>query len=247
MSPYRSCTSLWLQFDEDSTDKHQLFLKEHSIRKQAPEHPRGRTLFVLNIPPYVKTDILQHLFTETCGNVESLTFTSLTGFKSAYIVFRKESNLDKALSLPQDHVFILNCSNHTCDTGLRKYCKQYNSSICNEKILQKKVEDYMQSYDENLIKCLAKEKAAEEEDEDGWVTISGKKKRGQFAPTRKESTIIRMQQKSEERKYKKQLLNFYSFQIREAKKQDLAELRKKFELDKKRLQELKLIRRFNPF
>lgn len=123
-------------------------------------------------------------------------------------------------------------------------------------------------YDRRINDSIAKEKSAEEEDNDGWTTVTSGKKRGQFAPTRKESTIGKVLQKEEQRKKKKQLLNFYTFQIRETKKQskynyefiylrgknnlrllvpDLAELRKKFELDKKRLQELKLKRTFKPF
>lgn len=57
------------------------------------------------------------------------------------------------------------------------------------------------------------------EEDDGWVTVASGKKRGQFAPSRKESTIGKVQQKEEQRKKKKELLNFYTFQIRESKKQ----------------------------
>lgn len=146
--------------------------------------------------------------------------------------------------------------------------------MCDEEITKKEIEEYLTLYDKQIEDRIAKEQIAEEDD-DGWVTIAAGKKRGQFAPSRKESTIGKVQQKEEQRKKKKQLLNFYTFQIREAKKQskcnfksqdfcntkflletyliytmlllDLAELRKKFELDKKRLQELKLKRTFKPF
>lgn len=141
----------------------------------------------------------------------------------------------------------------------------------NENVTKKEIEEYLTLYDKQ-IKDRTEQIA--EEDDDGWVTIAGGKKRGQFAPSRKESTIGKVQQK-EERKKKKQLLNFYTFQIRETKKEskynfksqdhcnknffleicsiytmlslELAELRKKFELDKQRLQELKLKRTFKPF
>lgn len=136
------------------------------------------------------------------------------------------------------------------------------------------IEEYIASYDKRVNDRIAQEKAAKEDDE-GWVTVTGGKKRGQFALARKESTIGKVQQKEEQRKKKKQLLNFYTFQIRETKMQskynyvlqdsseylffkelclicvillsDLVELRKKFELDKERLQELKQKRTFKPF
>jgi ribosomal RNA-processing protein 7 len=78
----------------------------------------------------------------------------------------------------------------------------------------------MNKYDEKVAKDLEKEKTIEGAvDDEGWTTITGRKKRGQFALARKESTIQKVQYKEEEKKHKKQLLNFYTFQIREAKKQ----------------------------
>lgn len=236
--------TLWICFDTNDSDKHQLFFKEHSIRNQEPEYPRNRTLFVLNIPPYATTDCLKHAFIKLCGDIHLITFSKAKGFKTAYIVFKKESSLDKALELSDDYVITLSSDENMCLTGLRKWCKEYNDSLYNENITKKQVEEYLTLYDKeikNRIEQIA------EEDDDGWVTIAGGKKRGQFAPSRKESTIGKVQEKEEQRKKKKQLLNFYTFQIRESKKQELAELRKKFELDKQRLQELKLKRTFKPF
>ncbi|KAK9304129.1 hypothetical protein QLX08_004400 [Tetragonisca angustula] len=210
--------TLWLRFDKETTDKHQLFFKEHSIRNQDSKYPKGRTLFL--------------------------------GFKTAYIVFEKESALEKALEISDGHIVTLNRKRKICFTGLEKWCFKYNRALLyNEKILKKKIEVYMQNYDKKIAEKIAKEKAMEEEEaeNDGWVTITGRKKRGQFALSRKESTINKVQRKEEQKNKKKQLLNFYTFQIRESKKQNLAELRKKFELDKKRLQDLKSKRTFKPF
>ncbi|XP_011265127.1 ribosomal RNA-processing protein 7 homolog A [Camponotus floridanus] len=236
--------TLWICFDANDSDKHQLFLKEHSVRNQEPEYPRNHTLFVLNIPPYATTDCLKHAFIKLCGDIHLITFSKAKGFKTAYIVFKKESSLDKALELSDDYVITLSSDENMCLTGLRKWCKKYNDSLYNENVTKKQAEEYLTLYD-NEIKNRIEQIA--EEDDDGWVTIAGGKKRGQFAPSRKESTIGKVQEKEEQRKKKKQLLNFYTFQIRETKKQQLAELRKKFELDKQRLQELKLKRTFKPF
>lgn len=189
---------------------------------------------------------MKHAFTKLCGDVNLITFSKAKGFKTAYIVFKEESSLDKAMELSEDCVITLNNDENKCLTGLKRWCKEYNDSLCDEEITKKEIEEYLTLYDKQVEDRIAKEQIAEEED-DGWVTIAAGKKRGQFAPSRKESTIGKVQQKEEQRKKKKQLLNFYTFQIREAKKQNLAELRKKFELDKKRLQELKLKRTFKPF
>nr|XP_050867088.1 ribosomal RNA-processing protein 7 homolog A isoform X2 [Vespula vulgaris] len=215
--------SLWVHFNHENLDRHQLFFKKHWVKKQESDYPRGKTLFVLNIPPYATTDSLKNAFSRLCGEVTSIVFTTLVGFKTAYIVFNNESSLEKALKLPNDYVICLSTEQETYLTGL--------ASMFNYQIADR----------------IAKEKAAKDMEQDGWVTITSRKKRGQFAPSRKESTISKIQNKEEQKNQKKQLLNFYTFQIRESKKQHLAELRKKFELDKKRLQELKKKRTFKPF
>lgn len=238
--------TLWIRFNAESSDKHQLFFKEHSIRNQEPEYPKNHTLFLLNVPPYATVDCLKYAFAKLCGDVRSITFANAKGFKTTYIVFEEESSLDKAMELSKDCTITLNNDENVCLAGIEKWCKEYNDSLCDEQIAKKEIENYITSYDKQVEERLAREKA-DEKDDGGWMTISGKKKRGKFAPSRKESTIDKVQQKEDQRKKKKQLLNFYTFQIRETKKQDLAELRKKFELDKKRLQELKVKRTFKPF
>jgi hypothetical protein len=50
---------------------HQLFLKEHRVRRADPSHPEGRTLFVLNLPlggADVLSAILGHF-----GEVQTVT------------------------------------------------------------------------------------------------------------------------------------------------------------------------------
>lgn len=238
--------SLWIHFNDENLDRHQLFFKKHWIKKQEPHYPRGKTLFVLNVPPYVTTDSLKNAFTRLCGEVKTVIFTISLGFKTAYVVFENEFSLEKALRLSSDCTICLSTKEETYLTGLAKWCSEYNDSIKSESDIKKEIEDYMSMYDKKITDSIEKDNATKDT-EDGWVTVTSKKKRGQFAPSRKESTINRILHKEEQKKHKKQLLNFYTFQIRESKKQHLAELRKKFELDKKKLQELKIKRTFKPF
>lgn len=86
--------------------------------------------------------------------------------------------------------------------------------------MKEEIESYMQNYDKRIVDKTANEKAMEEaEKNDGWVTVSGRKKRGQFALSRKESTVNKVHAKEEQKDKKKELRNFYTFQIRESKKQ----------------------------
>lgn len=111
-------TALWICFNAESSDKHQLFFKEHSIRNQEPEYPKNHTLFVVNVPPYATTNCLKHAFAKLCGDVCSVTFANEKGFKTAYIVFEKESSLDKAMELSKDCVITLNNEDNVCLTGI---------------------------------------------------------------------------------------------------------------------------------
>lgn len=110
---------MWIRFNEETTDKHQLFFKEHSIRNQESKHPRGRTLFMLNIPPYVTSKNLKKIFSDLCGIVSNVHFIISKGFKTAYIIFENESDLEKALEISDDYVITLNDGKNYCLTGIR--------------------------------------------------------------------------------------------------------------------------------
>ncbi|XP_012267530.2 ribosomal RNA-processing protein 7 homolog A [Athalia rosae] len=242
---------IWIRYEDQGLDRHQIFVKEHSLRRQQAEYPKGRTLFILNIPPYVVAESLQRAFSTSCGKVQSVSFAlrsdqSLNGFKVCYVVFDQEAGLDKALLLRENYVLTLH-SPETSINGISKWSKEYNNSVCNEKETQNEIEEYMHKYDQGITDRLMQENTKGENEGDGWVTVSGQKKRGQRAIIRTESAIGKIRQKQAASNKKKELLHFYTFQIRESKKQNLAELRKKFEQDKDKLQLLKTKRTFKPF
>lgn len=103
-----------------------MFFKEHSVRNQDPECPKGKTLFVLNVPPYVNLNLLKSVFHQNCGPVKFAKFQSgrpKGGFKIAFIVFMRESSLEKALTLKKDVTFVLNTEENPCILGIqRKFC-----------------------------------------------------------------------------------------------------------------------------
>lgn len=203
-------------------------------------------MFVLNIPPYVSTESLKNAFAEICGPVTSVTFAprseqSENGFKTCYVVFEEESALDKALLLRENYVLpvlpaekfetgllselknfsLLLNTMKVCLPSFLEWCKQYNDSVCDEENTRKEIDEYMQNYDQRVADRLLEESATAENgaDEDGWMTVSGKKKRGQRALIRTETAIGKVREKQDKSNKKKELLNFYTFQIRESKKQ----------------------------
>ncbi len=96
--------------------------------------------------------------------------------------------------------------------------------------------------------------AAEQPDADGFVTVTyGRKKRRQGADAGTGAgaggSKRRGGGRTKGRRKKKgyELQNFYAHQMREAKREQLARLRAKFEEDKARIERMKAARKFKPF
>lgn len=229
------------------------------MRDHAKDKPSGRTLFVVNIPPYVDEKGVANAFHEA-GKVQSVqlslkpnTTESTTerftpeiqkpSFRVGYIVFTKVAELDKALKLSE--LAPMNLKQHKILTGMSKWMEQYNSSILTQTSLKEKVENFMKRHDAETKKAEDKEKELEQEDDEGWVTVTKRGKVQSFA--RSEKVENKIMQKEEKNKNRKELKNFYTFQIRESKMKHIVTLRQKFEEDKRKIAQIKQSRRFKPF
>lgn len=234
-------------------------MKLHRSAKKSSEKPVGKTLVVLNIPPYVTEANIEEIFTKLAGQVErvqlcdknssgdmgkysikSEIFAPITsyGFKKAFIVFKKSESISlvmRSKSLPP-------IEDTTILSGVAKWTSEHNSRFVDKEEMQKEIDEYMQHYDK--IK-LAASQQPEEDDDEGW-TVVGKQAKDGFQ--QKQSTISKLEQKIRDQKKKaKNLTNFYTFEQRESKKQQLLELRKKFENDKFKMQSIKMNRKFKPY
>lgn len=252
-------SALELKLNEDSEHSHTIYFKEHSVRDHTKDKPSGRTLFLVNIPPYADEKGIANAFQEA-GIAESVqlclkpnqsepTTEGFTpeikkpSFRVGYIVFSKVVELDKALKLSE--LEPMNSDKHKILTGMSKWMEQYNSSILTQTSLKEKVENFMKRHDEDTKKAEDKEKELEQEDDEGWVTVTKRGKVQSFARSEKvENKII---QKEEKNKKRKELKNFYTFQIRESKMKHIVTLRQKFEEDKRKIAQIKQNRRFKPF
>ncbi|CAG4963155.1 unnamed protein product [Colias eurytheme] len=250
--------ALKLKYEESSKHPHTIFFKEHSVRDHTADKPSGRTLFIVNVPPYADEKGLINAFSEA-GVVESVQFClkpnatetktdsfiqekCKPSFRLCYLVFNKVAELDKALKLTE--LKPLNSDGHI-NFGINKWFNEYNENVVKPKDLKESIEKFMQKYDEKVKKELDEEKKLEQEDEDGWVTVTKRGKVQSFARTEKvENKIMAKEEKS---KKKKELKNFYTFQIRESKMKHIVSLRQKFEEDKRKIAQIKQSRRFKPF
>lgn len=233
-----------LQFCSTSTSYHNLFIKEHLGRNSDDNKPLGQTLFVLNIPPYVTNESLKLLFA-SAGTINQITiedvednYTKNDGFKRGYIVFKSREGLLKALNLKKWSV--LSTKQNCLNTGIEKWVKEYNESTNTPEQLQNKIDDYMKNYDEN-----EKNNKTEITDSDGWIVVTkGGRKSGL---SRKESVVNNINLKNVKKKMKKELKNFYTFQIRETQMKNIAELRNNYEEAKHKVKLMKAARKFKPY
>lgn len=77
-------------------------------------------------------------------------------------------------------------------------------------------------------------------DDDGWTVVTNKGRHAGLARTEKNKNKLND-------KKMKGLKNFYTFQIRENKMNEIITLRKKHEEDKKRIEAIKKARKFKPY
>ncbi|XP_022191951.2 ribosomal RNA-processing protein 7 homolog A [Nilaparvata lugens] len=254
-----------LKIYKNSAAHHYLYLKEHSIREKCLEKPSDRTLFVLGVPPYCTQESLSAMFAKQCGRVKAVYIhskptssvppveqskyfrlhESITGFKVAYIVFEKEGSREKAMKLDSSVPLVLTSKDVTVPFGIEKWLEEYNDSIPNVDEMLKDINDYVGNYDMKESENKEKEKALGEADEDGWVTVTKRGRKSVIA--RKESVNKKIMKNEKKKRAKKELLNFYRFQIKESKMNSLIKLREKFEEDKKKIAVLKQTRKFKPF
>lgn len=114
---------------DDETHTRQLFIQKHNVKRETDNKPVGKTLFLINIPPYINESELRSAF-RGVGSIDAVHIlensidhshdnnTTLTlattdprssqyfgqtkqmfGFKMAYIVFKLTKSLERALKL----------------------------------------------------------------------------------------------------------------------------------------------------
>jgi len=260
-----SCLELKVKFSASSNVIRSLFLKEHSTRKKFnTEGEEKPTLLVLNVPPYCDNRTIKNLF-RSCGNVSSIRrqkkpgnipdtsdFTTIfpgpavTGYHVCYLTFDKRSSVTQALKLTESlEPLCLSTDEYQPPSGMKKWCLDYLKSWPNQNLMQKEIDKYMEAYDKKVQEKDALEAANEGvPDDDGWVKVT--KKGRNPGVSRTEANQTRMKARIKRKKEKKDLF-VYAYQIRESKREKIADLRKKFEEDKAKISEMKAARKFRPY
>ncbi|KAL1399139.1 hypothetical protein pipiens_008443 [Culex pipiens pipiens] len=241
-----------LKFDPSDSAFHRILVKENESRMINRLKPAGRTLFVLNVPPYATAASLAQAFS-VAGPVASVLLQEKPSeepekedaghkFKVAYVVFEKASSARKVL----DKKCSLRALNEDGQlvTGMDKWRREFEQDVPNPVELQREIDEYMAGYDREVQKQKKVEEEGGEADDEGWVTVT---KASVNTFTQREATISKMEEKMSKDRRQKELKNFYTFQIRESKKNDIVSLRKKYDRDLQKMEQIKKTKRFKPY
>jgi len=133
--------------------------------------------------------------------------------------------------------------------GYKKWMQQYKYTRPRPKALKTRVDNYMVNFTRmEEIEKLELDKKASIVDEDGFTLVTRRTRRNTNKTEDGASvTAARYEDVKNLKPKKKELQDFYRFQMKEKKRNELADLRRKFEEDKKRIAELKSSRRFKPY
>ncbi|KAI7849325.1 ribosomal RNA-processing protein 7-domain-containing protein [Circinella umbellata] len=158
----------------------------------------------------------------------------------AHVVFKSSEDLDRVLDMPhQDKKWKAETKQQPL--GLKRYIRQYNIERPDHDQLQQQVNAFMLKFTASEYE---KEREAQERmnkmDDDGFTVVSR---------VRKGIASATQQQPIEQPKKKKMgdLNDFYRFQLRQQKQNELQQLRERFEQDKQKIEQQKQSRRFKPY
>uniref|UniRef100_A0A2K5ZW64 Ribosomal RNA processing 7 homolog A n=1 Tax=Mandrillus leucophaeus TaxID=9568 RepID=A0A2K5ZW64_MANLE len=258
-SPPISFPAIPIKFSEKQQASHYLYVRAHGVRQGTKSTwPQKRTLFVLNVPPYCTER--SWLTVTSASQVQAILLPqppehaeappasdiclSLQGFQVAYVVFQKPSGVSAALALKGP--LLVSTESHPVKSGIHKWISDYADSIPDPEALRVEVDTFMEAYDQKIAEEEAK--AKEEEgvpDKEGWVKVTRRGRRPVLPRT--EAASLRVLERERRKRARKELLNFYAWQHRESKMEHLAQLRKKFEEDKQRIELLRAQRKFRPY
>jgi len=239
-----------------------LFYKEHINKGDDDEKatPSGRTLLLVNIPVEMTEETLPAIFS-SFGKIESVVFKRLvpvleqkansisnqsTGQRGifAHLVFTSPKSVPKVLNFRWDSPVTL--SEPKGLHGLEKWLESYKGTRPDPANVLAEVDAFMFEFDKRQEKArLETEKNFGKPDQDGFILVQ--RGRGKLRDGKVNVTATKVTPELLEKSKKTAVLDdFYRFQRRENMRKQLADLRIRFEEDKKRIAKMRAQRRFRP-
>ncbi|XP_071547606.1 LOW QUALITY PROTEIN: putative ribosomal RNA-processing protein 7 homolog B [Panulirus ornatus] len=159
-------------------------------------------------------------------------------------VFTHSSAIKKVMSASPSAVLVLSTKEHSVLTGMQKWQQEYDKEFASRTAVSGEIKSLMSEYDKEREEEGAA--AQQEPDDEGWVTVTSGKMNKPHLEKIDESENKKKRSKKE-KEVEPALVNFYTFQRRQTKIDHLAQLRKKFEEDKKRISMMRASRKFRPY
>ncbi|KAF8929801.1 ribosomal RNA-processing protein 7-domain-containing protein [Dissophora ornata] len=174
----------------------------------------------------------------------------------AFVVFLEEQELTKALNMKRKKRSWINTGSDATPAdvarlsslGVAKWINDYHRMRSDHATLQIKVDDYMEKFERSEYEAqqaaLARLNVM---DDDGFTLVTRAGSKGHNTDGVIKIQAVKAEDVKNIKPKKKELQDFYRFQMREAKRDKLVDLRRKFEEDKIRIEALKVNRRFKPY
>ncbi|GBG70039.1 hypothetical protein CBR_g4867 [Chara braunii] len=176
----------------------------------------------------------------------------LRGAKKSKIVKKAKSKTSKKAKTAINDDKARNDSTTGVDSlnslhGLEKWVSEYQAQRPGLKVLETQLDEYMAEYDAK-VKEAAEESAKQAAKDEGWTVVVSKRGRKKNADGSGITVGAVAALKAADTQPKaKHLSDFYRFQQREARRNELLELRHKFEEDRRKIAKLKAARKFKPY
>ncbi|KAI8969744.1 ribosomal RNA-processing protein 7-domain-containing protein [Pilobolus umbonatus] len=233
---------------------HYIYLRRHETKSTLmDEDMKDRTLFALNLPVDVTPQKIEQLFKGL--TIKEIKFRDTYDHEqvvrplwhsgcAAHIVFKKEEAVDKALNMKRSIKQWPRDTEQDQPLGFDRYELIQKLSRPDPFQLKQELDLFMKKFKEDEFK---KEKEKVERmnkmDEDGFTVVV----RHKNMKSSDGSISVGAAAENSQPKKKKELVNFYRFQMRQKKEEELVELRKRFEEDKVKIARLKQTRKFKPY
>ncbi|KAK9114584.1 hypothetical protein Syun_021381 [Stephania yunnanensis] len=148
-----------------------------------------------------------------------------------------------------DHaVYDMTSEDEDCSKGMKKWIVEYHQSRPGVKVVLDSIDEFVTAHEAQLEEDSEKIRNAD----DGWVVVEHQKGRKKTTDSKSGITVGSVAQAAllelaNKKKHKDVELGFYRNQRKDAQRNEIMMLQNKFELDKKRIQQLRAARKFKPY
>lgn len=250
--------SIGLQLRKDSSLISYIFLKAHQVREddqqqqqgqdEQQQHPHKHAVFVTGLPLGLEENDVEAVF--SCfGGVSQVVLHNTK--RSGVVVFEDARASSAALAAAgSGQVIEFEPDAPEGPRGLKAWVQRHKAQRPGTAALQKQLDDWVAHWEEEEAARQREREAAMAGD--GWTVVVRSKGRKRAREAAGVSTVSggiaqAAAQAAAEGSKGKPYEDFYRFQQRDKRRNELVDLRTRFQEDRKRIAELRASRNFKPY